>query len=355
MDCCVNNLSLCALGRVMAALLIAFALTHATAGSFAAPEETTTGSAGMTGFIQESYPLYNLVVAYNAADKKWVEDVVARVDQARRELNRIMPDALLAQIRVVVAPTKEAFLRLAGGWAEHSVAVAQRTRPQPTVIVNAESLRTAAPAEISKTLLHELVHCYVGLRFKSSPPRWFEEGVATIAADGWSMEDAAAVGLAAVLNRLIPLRELERHFPSTAERQRLAYQQSASVVRFMMTEQNATLSKFLAPYTAPESERLVAELWNPVYVEPLELRWKKSLRSWRAWVITIGNSGMFWGIVAALTILAWYLKKRRNAERRREWEEEERIYESLDDEENDGSEVEDDLDDDEKPRPPWYG
>lgn len=355
MTCRVNNVSLCAVTPLVVALLFAFAHTHAKDRSFAASQQATTPTAGMEALIQEGYPVYNLVVAYNAADKKWVEDVVARVDQARRELNRLMPDALLAQIRVVVAPSKEAFLQLAGGWAEHSVAVAQRTRPLPTVIVNAESLRTAAPAEISKTLLHELVHCYVGLRFKSSPPRWFEEGVATIAADGWSLEDAAAVGLAAALNRLIPLRELERHFPSTAERQRLAYQQSASVVRFMMTEQNATLGKFLAPYIAPEGERFVAELWNPLYVEPLEFRWKKSLRSWRAWVITIGNSGMFWGIVASLTILAWYLKKRRNAERRREWEEEERIYESLEEEEKDDTEFEDDLNSDEKPRPPWYG
>jgi hypothetical protein len=305
-------------------------------------------------YEQQTYPSYNLVAEYAPADKRWVEDVVARVDQARRELNRIMPDALMVQLRVVIAPSHEEFLRQAGGWAEHAVAVAVRTRPVPTVIVNAEKLRVAAPVEVSRTLLHELVHCYLGLRCKAPLPRWLEEGIATTAANEWSLEDAAAVTFAALLNRLIPLRELERHFPSSAEKQRLAYQQSSSVVRFLMAERHATLGQFVALLVGEQGEKFVAELWNPLYVEPLELRWKASLRSWRAWLVAASNSGLFWGAVAVLTLLAWYLKKRRNEERRREWEEEEKIYAVLDEEEERSGSADEEDEEENQPRPPWY-
>jgi hypothetical protein len=307
-------------------------------------------------YASRSFVDYNLVVNYQPADARWVEDVAARTDTARRILNRTMPDALLAQIRVIVAPTQRDFLRLAGGWAEHAVAVAIQTRPVPTVIINAELLRTVTPIDFSRTLVHELSHCYLGLRLKAPAPRWFEEGVAMIAADEGTFEDAAAVALAALLNRTIPLRELAYQFPSGADRQRLAYRQSASVVRFLMDENGGTLAKFLEPFVGPDSERRVAELWNPMYVEPLELRWKSSMRSWRNWFFLASSSGFFWGAVALLTLLAWLVKRRRNALRRREWEEEERIYEVLDEAEaQEGGEEEDvPEDEDNEPRPPWY-
>jgi len=299
-------------------------------------------------------------VEYRPEDERWVSDVAERTDSARRILNRTMPDALLAQIRVIVAPTKEEFLRLAGGWAEHASAVALRTPPVPTIIINAETLRTVSPVELSRTLLHELVHCYLGLRLKTRLPRWFEEGVAVTASDDTTFEDAVAVAMAALFNRTIPLRELAWRFPASAERQRLAYRQSASVVRYLVNEHGGTLASFLGMYVGPNGEQRTAELWDPFYVQPLELRWKSSLRSWRNWVFLASSSGIFWGAVAVLTILAWYLKRQRNAARRREWEEEERVYAVLDEEEDEKKEKDDDRDFEEEdeeaqPRPLWYG
>jgi hypothetical protein len=275
-----------------------------------------------------------LSVEFVPSDSRWVQSVIERTDTARRILNSRMPDALLTEIHVIIAPDKNVFLQLTGGWAEHSSAVALPSAPVPTIIINAEALRSASPVEFSRTLIHELSHLYVGLRFKMPAPRWFDEGVAFIAADQWSFEDQVAIALAAFLNRTIPLRELTHHFPYGSPRQRLAYQESASVVRLLMNENGGSLKYFLRPYIGPQGKELLSALWNPLYTDPLELRWKSSLRSWRNLGFLVYNSGAFWIAVAVLTILAWFLKRRRNLLRRQEWEEEERILSSLDDEED---------------------
>lgn len=341
----LHDAAISAKGILIFALSLWLHFSLASAGN-------TSGTKAIV-FEQRSFPLLKLEVDYTPADAKWVEDVAARTDAARRALNRIMPDALLAQLRVVIAPTKEVFLEIVGGWAEHSAAVALRTPPVPTVVINAEALRTVTPLEFSRTLLHELVHCYLGLRLKKPLPRWFEEGVAVIASGEAELEDSADVALAVLFNRTIPLREITQHFPSNAERQRLAYRQSASVVRFLMNEQGASLATLLAPFLAPDGERRISELWNPLYVEPLEYRWRRSLLSWQSWVVALSRSGLFWLLVVALTFLAWVVRKRRSAAQRREWEEEEeRLYAALDEEEAKEPQVEED---DDAPRPPWYG
>ncbi len=298
------------------------------------------------------------MVEYQRGDERWVDDVASRTDAARRVINRLMPDALLAELRIVVAPTKRDFLALAGGWAEHASAVALRTRGAPTVIINAEVLRQAGPTALSQTLVHELAHCYLGLRAKAPFPRWFEEGVARIAADEVTFEDSLAVALAAVFRRTIPLRDLSQHFPADPQRQRLAYQQSSSVVRLLIEEQGGSLSKLLGAYLGDGGERRISELWNPLLVDALDLRWRSTLRSWRSFFLFTMSSGLFWGGVALLTILAWAFKRWRNAQRRREWEEEEKIFTTLEEEEKEvGTENEDSQEEDEEegPRPPWYG
>ncbi|MGC8741237.1 MAG: hypothetical protein ACP5UB_07250 [Candidatus Sumerlaeaceae bacterium] len=334
-------------------LILALMFCYQFSSTFAAAE--TTRSSELL-FERRAFPQLNLEVDYTPADARWVDDVVARTDSARRILNKLMPDALLANVRVVIAPTKETFLALVGGWAEHSAAVALRTRPIPTIVINADALRTVPPVEFSRTLLHELVHCYLGLRLKTSLPRWFEEGVAVIAADEVNFDDAAEVAIAALLHRTIPLRELAWHFPSQAERQRLAYRQSASVVRFLMNEQGGTLSSLLEPFLGPDGERRIAELWNPLYLEPLELRWKHSVISWQSWVIALSRSGSFWVLVALLTVLAWYLRKQRSIAQRRQWEEEERIYGVFDEDERQKPALEErEKEQEDGARPPWYG
>lgn len=315
---------------------------------------TMTSTSLLANGRLELRPSLNLIVEYRTGDERWIEEVLGRTDAARRTLNSLMPDALLARIRVVVAPTKKEFLSLVGGWAEHSVAVAMPTRPVPMVVIDAETLRTVPLAELSQTLVHELAHCYLALRLPRRPPRWFDEGVAMLAADEWKLEDAVAVTMAALANRTIPLRELQYHFPSDPARQRLAYQQSASLVRLLVEENGGSLAKLLQGMIGPEGERAATQLWDPFWTQLLEMRWRQELRSWRNWALLVLNSGLFWGTMAILTIVAWILKRQRNLARRREWEKEESVYAALDEEKNRDSDWEATGDANE-PRPPWYG
>lgn len=298
----------------------------------------------------------NFVVEYLAEDERWIDDVISRAGAARNTLRSVMGEALLVRVRMVVAPTRELFVTMVGRWAENSVAVAAVRGAEPTVILNAEAIRRGTPANFQAILLHEFVHIYLGLRCIRPLPQWFEEGLATLAAGEWDTEDAAAVTWAAFIGGLIPIRQLEHSFPVDAAVQQLAYRQSASLVQFMMTQRQQSFARFVSNYTGEKGLPEIAQLWNPLYRDPLEISWRKELRSFRNWALLSFHSGLFWAFVAALTVTAWLVKYGRNRARRREWEEEEKIYQALDEEEKSSASryADPEEDEDNEPRPPWY-
>jgi len=299
----------------------------------------------------------NFVVEFLAEDEPWIEDVISRASAARNNLRSVMGDALPVEIRLVLAPTRDVFVTMVGQWAENSVAVAIPRKAMPTIVLNAEEIRRGTPTNFQSVLLHEFIHVYLGLRCLRPLPRWFEEGLAMLAAGEWDTEDAASVTWAAFIGGLIPVRQLEHSFPVDAGLQQLAYRQSASLVQFMMAKRQQSFARFVSNFTGEKGVREIGQLWNPIYRDPLELSWRRELRSFRNWALLSFHSGLFWAFVAALTFAAWLVKYVRNRARRREWEEEEKVYQALDEDEKASSSCymdhEEDVEEDE-PRPPWY-
>lgn len=271
-------------------------------------------------------------VEYVARDVKWVNEVVSHAEAARRAVSREMRDLFLVRIRVLIAPDKEGFLALVGRWAENSVAVAM---PGPLFVINADALRTGSRDSLNTTLIHEMSHAYVGVRCVRRLPRWMDEGIAMAVAQEGSLEDTSAVFMANALNRLIPLRELEFFFPVQADRQRLAYRQSNSVVGFIARSipggETADLVAMLAGETGATE---IARYWNPIYRNALEEKWRGSLRSRFGWLIIGFSSGVLWAIITLLFLLAWLVRRFRSYRQHREWAEEEQVYSALDEEES---------------------
>lgn len=294
-------------------------------------ERLTLASLGSSDQIQHKRES-RFDVEYFAANQGWVGEVIARADAARRIVNGEVPDALLVTIHIVLAPDRKSFMRLVGNWAENSAAVAVPDTIQ--VVINGDALRAGSVGTLGTTLVHELTHIYIGVRCQRPLPRWLNEGLAMSVAGEWSLEDTASVVLASKLGRLIPLSELERTFPVQADKQRLAYLESHSVVNYLarQTPENSVLG-VLRPIIGKEGRSQIELYWSASYRDKIESQWRQTLRSRWNWTLISLSSGLFWGIVALLTFVAWLVRRHRSKAMHKEWDEEERIYEALDEEE----------------------
>ena len=271
----------------------------------------------------------------------------------------------MVRVRMVIVPDRDKFVELVGGWAENSVAVALPRARQ--VVLNAETLRRGAPADLGSTLVHEFSHLYVGTRCERTLPRWLDEGIAMVVEGRWGVEESAALVLARTVNGLIPLRELEMGFPVQADRQRLAYRQSHSVVRHIMrTSHSGSLPNLLRSLQGEKGVAEIGRFWNPLHRDAIELRWRDTLTLRSNWPLLVHDSGLMWGAAALLLVVAYVVVRVRRRRRHAEWDEEEKIYAPLDGEkEGIWGQDEDDLapeendeawrGDEDRPRPPWYG
>ena len=296
----------------------------------------STGTLTLRGLTTAGEPILevskeNFDVECREAEKGWIPDLISAADAARRRVGEVTRDSLLVRVRMIIAPTQAIFLQLAGAGAENSVAVS--VGGHQTVIINLQQLRTQGLEKFGALLVHELSHVYIDVRCKSPVPRWLHEGLAQSIAGDIS-GSAAGLLTANTLGQLIPLAEMEHGFPGGLERELLAYRESYSVVQFIIAQRHGgSLPALLQSISGDEGVANLELLWSPVYRDALQIQWKKSLGNWRDWIAAVAGSGSFWVVVAALTVLAWVVRKHRSRDLRREWDEEEKVYAVLDEEE----------------------
>jgi hypothetical protein len=85
-------------------------------------------------------------------------------------------------------------------------------------------------------LAHEIAHILIHERARTFIPRWFDEGSAMhLSREPNLIDDMELLG-AALMGGIIPLSQIERSFPESGRRARLAYIESLSTIDFLMEE-----------------------------------------------------------------------------------------------------------------------
>jgi hypothetical protein len=113
-------------------------------------------------------------------------------------------------VLIAIAPDERRFRQWAGpGAPEWGVALAfPETR---RVIIQGRSASSDA-GDPSETLRHELAHLALHERLGDRPPRWFDEGYASLAAREWKRDDVLAANVALALRGAPSLDQLEHEF-----------------------------------------------------------------------------------------------------------------------------------------------
>ncbi len=137
---------------------------------------------------------------------------------------------------VRIIKDRETFLEVTGMTQAVAVAISQKD----LIIIDNSRMRTH-PFTLEVTLKHELCHLFLHhMVGNGSLPRWFNEGVSQWVSGGITEiiigENKDLLKRATLSGRYIRISELNRQFPQDSSSLRLAYQESKSIVDYIVKE-----------------------------------------------------------------------------------------------------------------------
>ena len=135
------------------------------------------------------------------------------------------------RVVIAIAPDAQRFRAWAGGGApEWGVALAFPDSRRILVQGRAAGSDAGDPVE---TLRHELAHLALHERLGDRPPRWFDEGYASVSAREWKREDALTANVALAVRGTPTLDDLEASFAGGSSQAQWAYALSYRAVSEM--------------------------------------------------------------------------------------------------------------------------
>ncbi len=215
--------------------------------------------------------------------------------------------------RVVVwlAPDAAAFDALTGGrapeWAGGVAIPASQW-----IVLPAYASRRGDIGALGSTLRHELAHIALH-RFlaPASPPRWFDEGYAQVAAGEFDAASAWQIRLAFALHRAPPLDSLDLSWPGGEARARLAYLLSATAVEYLLEASGTPgMRDFLARWRARGDMEGALRATYGVTVGQFEEDWRRFVRRRYGWAFFFSQAAVFWFFASLLLLVLWLRRRR---------------------------------------------
>jgi Peptidase MA superfamily len=220
---------------------------------------------------------------------------------------------------VIPAFSRTVFRRMGGREAFVAFALPE----QEQVVLDISRLEHR-PAYFKPVLKHEYAHLLLHRHIASSRlPRWLDEGIAQQLSDGLSEylpgRSQAVLGEALATDRVFTLAALERYFPADTFGIQLAYEQSRSIVGYMVQRYGDPFLKELVIHMAgglPVGRAFKTA--SGISLADFEADWRRRQKAPLSWLGRIAGhvySILFFG--AALATLIGYIRHRR---RRRDYD-----------------------------------
>lgn len=197
------------------------------------------------------------------------------------------------------------------------------------LVVLVPSRVPAYPDRTLETVLHhEVAHVLIARAARRrAVPRWFNEGVALVAAretDGWKLSDRGRLVLATVRRNTNSLTQLDRRFQAGAHTAGMAYALSGAFVRYLVDDHGRGVIAHILDSVGrdipfPEAFRRAT---GQSLMQAEAAFWDR-LDFWNKWLPFLTSSATLWILITALALIAFYRRRQRDAELVAQWEEEE--------------------------------
>jgi hypothetical protein len=225
-------------------------------------------------------------------------------------------------MRVVLAPPDSAVAQQTPGWVSGFADGASRS------IVLFPDRVSRYPDDSMRTLVHhEVAHVLVAEAARGRPvPRWFNEGVATVVAREWGIEDRARYAAAVVGRGPRTADALDRGFAEGGRRATRSYALSAAFVRWLRAEYGEFVTaRILELLGRDMSFREAFVRATGDTLERAEHRFFVREALWHTWVPFLTSSGVLWAAITALAIVAIRRRRTKSAAMRQLWDVEEEL------------------------------
>jgi hypothetical protein len=156
------------------------------------------------------------------------------------------------------------------------------------IIIDNSKMKTY-PFTLKMTLKHELCHLFLSDYIQGGRmPKWLNEGISQWLSNGIAEimmgNNKNLLKQATLSDKLIPLKNIERAFPSERQSLLLAYEESQSIAEYLVNKFGFTKILLILDYLSEGFEIDAAlRAGAGISLHELEKRWKESLRRQVSW------------------------------------------------------------------------
>ncbi len=221
-------------------------------------------------------------------------------------------------IRVVLIPETSPLAQEVPSWVSGYARGDERL-----IVLFPARVRSYPDRNLRALVHHEVAHVLVAQAARGRlVPRWFNEGVATVAAREWGVEDRARFAMAVLGGKLRTTRGLDAAFQGSDAEVRRAYALSAAFVRYLQSDYGT-----LAPATVLRGigsgldfeEAFVQTTGVPL--SRAENAFFEEDAFWNTWLPFLTSTGALWMAVTLLALVAFQRRRARSRQMIEEWEE----------------------------------
>ena len=221
-----------------------------------------------------------------------------------------------AAIRVVLAAESSPLATRAPSWV-----AGYALGPLSTIVLFPARVPSYPDRTLEALLVHEIAHVLVSRVTGDRPlPRWYNEGLATVAAREWALEDRARTALALLGHRPASLAEVGDAFAGDAATVARSYALSAAFVRYTLRRFGAvSTGRTLAAVAAGAPFAEAFRRATGASLAETETAFFRREVVWGTWVPFLTSTTALWFGITALALLAIRRRRRRDAELREHW------------------------------------
>jgi hypothetical protein len=229
-------------------------------------------------------------VQYEASLKSVASEVVRMYSSVKQEIEDTFQAGIFFNPTVILIKDRKTFTGITRNKSVVAVAISENN----LIIIDNSRMKTH-PFTLEVTLKHELCHLFLHDYIKDgSLPRWFNEGVSQWVSGGIAeliiQENKDLLKQATLTGRLISIRDLADGFPADDKYLHLAYQQSRSIVNYIVKEFGPSGILQIMDHLKDNASINMAVLNAlSVSMEDLEKDWHMYLRKKYTWFTYLSN------------------------------------------------------------------
>jgi len=230
-----------------------------------------------------------IIILHSKALKPVAEEVTIIYPRLKSELEKILKLKLNFSPTIILEDNHDNFFKMSGHPLVLGFAI-----PDRSLIVIDYSKVIRKPYSLESIIKHELCHLLLHYYIDEKKlPKWFDEGVAQWVSGGIAdilMADHTRLDRAIVTGRYIRIKSLENTFPRKDEYLILAYEESKSIVDYIVSKYGPEgILKIIYSLQKDDNINQAVLASFSMSFDELEKNWYGSVKENTTWLILLTN------------------------------------------------------------------